>query len=101
MVDGAFQERSRGRGEGRARAPDVDAAVDVLPGVAGLWDIEDEARRRAAQAAGAGRASVPAPALVGGYPATPGFDERAHLEAVISHGAPPIPLLRRMLLGGD
>jgi hypothetical protein len=36
---------------------------------------------------------------VGGYPATPGFDQRAHLEAVIAHGAPPIPLLRRILLG--
>jgi 2-polyprenyl-3-methyl-5-hydroxy-6-metoxy-1,4-benzoquinol methylase len=27
------------------------------------------------------------------------IDERAHLEAVIAHGAPPIPILRRILLG--
>jgi hypothetical protein len=38
------------------------------------------------------------PRVVGGYPVTPGFDVRAHLEAVIAHGAPPIPLLRRILL---
>ena len=57
-------------------------------------------RRRAAVAAGASADdAVPAPRVVGGYPATPGFDERAHLEAVISHGAPPIPILRRILLG--
>ena len=42
--------------------------------------------------------TVPGPALVGGYPETPGFDGSAHLEAVISHGALPIPLLRRVLL---
>ena len=66
-----------------------------------MWDIEDEARRRAAVAAGAGEDAVPAPRVVGGYPPTPGFDERAHLEAVISHGAPPIPILRRILLGED
>jgi hypothetical protein len=42
---------------------------------------------------------VPVPSLVGGYPATPGFDGRAHLEAVLRHGAPPIPILRRLILG--
>jgi hypothetical protein len=41
---------------------------------------------------------VPTPRVVGGYPETPGFVHRAHLEAVISHGAPPIPILRRILL---
>ena len=57
------------------------------------WDA------RAAVAAGGSRDDVPEPRVVGGYPATPGFDERAHLEAAIAHGAPPIPILRRILLG--
>jgi hypothetical protein len=55
-------------------------------------------RRRAAVAAGAPADAVPAPRVVGDYPATPGFDHRAHLEAVLAHGSPPIPLLRRILL---
>jgi len=100
MVDGAFQERSEAEAKDeRARLTATQLSTYFL-GSAGLWDIEDEARRRAAEAAGGGRAAVPAPRVVGGYPATPGFDERAHLEAVISHGAPPVPLLRRILLGG-
>lgn len=99
MVDGAFQERSEAEAKDeRARLTATQLSTYFL-GSVGCWDIEDEARRRAAEAAGAGRAFVPVPALVGGYPSTPGFNERAHLEAVISHGEPPIPLLRRMLLG--
>ena len=101
MVDGAFQERSEAEAKDeRARLTSTQLSTYFV-GSMGCWDIEDEARRRAADAAGAGRAAVPVPALVGGYPATPGFDERAHLEAVISHGAPAIPQLRRMLLGTD
>ena len=99
MIDGGFQERAEAEAKDeRARLTATQLSTYFL-GSIGLWDIEDEARRRAADAAGTGRASVPAPALVGGYPATPGFDERAHLEAVISHGEPPVPLLRRILLG--
>lgn len=100
MVDGAFQELSEAQAKDeRARLTATQLATYFV-GSMGCWDIEDEARRRAAEAAGAGRHAVPVPTLVGGYPATPGFDERAHLEAVVSHGAPPIPLLRRILLGG-
>lgn len=99
MVDGAFQERSEAEAKDeRARLTATQLSTYFL-GSVGCWDIEDEARRRVAEAAGAGRDAVPVPALVGGYPPTPGFDERAHLEAVISHGEPPIPLLRRILLG--
>ena len=101
MVDGAFQERSEAEAKDeRARLSSTQLSTYFV-GSMGCWDIEDEARRRAAQAAGAGRDAVPTPVLVGGYPPTPGFDERAHLEAVISHGEPPIPLLRRMLLGAS
>ena len=99
MVDGAFQERSEAEAKDeRARLTATQLSTYFL-GSVGCWDIEDEARRRAAEASGAGRASVPSPALVGGYPPTAGFNERGHLEAVISHGEPPIPLLRRILLG--
>jgi hypothetical protein len=35
---------------------------------------------------------------VGGFGETPGFVYREHLEDVISHGSPPVSLLRRLLL---
>ena len=99
MVDGAFQERAEALAKDeRARLTATQLSTYFL-GSLGMWDIEDAARRRAAVAAGAGDDAVPAPRVVGGYPATPGFDERAHLEAAIAHGAPPIPILRRILLG--
>jgi uncharacterized protein (DUF885 family) len=99
MVDGAFQERAEALAKNeRARLTATQLSTYFL-GSLGMWDVEDEARRRAAVAAGASRDAVPAPRVVGGYTATPGFDERAHLESVIAHGAPPIPLLRRILLG--
>lgn len=101
MVDGAFQEESEARAKDkRARLSSTQLSTYFL-GSLGMWDLEDAARRRAAVAAGAGADAVPAPRVVGGYPDTPGFDQRAHLEAVISHGAPPIPLLRRILLGDE
>jgi len=99
MVDGAFQERAEALAKDeRARLTATQLSTYFL-GSLGMWDIEDAARRRAAVAVGASADAVPAPRVVGGYPATPGFDERAHLEEVIAHGAPPIPILRRILLG--
>jgi hypothetical protein len=99
MVDGAFQERSEAVAKDeRARLSATQLSTYFL-GSLGMWELEHELRVRAAAAAGAGTDAVPVPAIVGGYPHTPGFDARAHLEAVISHGAPPIPLLRRILLG--
>ena len=98
MVDGAFQERAEAvQKDERARLSSTQLSTYFV-GSLGMWDIEDAARRRAAAAAGASADAVPAPRVVGGYPATPGFDHRAHLEAVISHGAPPISILRRILL---
>jgi hypothetical protein len=66
-----------------------------------FWDIELEARRRAAAASGdpRGADAVPEPRVVGGFGETPGFDRRRHLESVISHGSPPTALLRRIVLG--
>ncbi len=64
-----------------------------------FWDLELAARRRAAAGAGAGAGAVAVPALVGDFGSTPGFDQRAHLEAVISHGMPPLKWVRRLVLG--
>jgi uncharacterized protein (DUF885 family) len=99
MVDGAFQERAEALAKDeRARLTATQLSTYFL-GSLGMWDLEAAARRRAAVAAGLPTDAVPSPRVVGGYPETPGFDQRAHLEAVIAHGAPPIPILRRILLG--
>ena len=64
-----------------------------------MWDIDREARVRAAIASGdpRGASAVPGPRVVGGFGETPGFVYRTHLESVIGHGAPPTSLLRRIL----
>ena len=66
-----------------------------------MWDLEEERRRRFAVASGdpRGTAAVPTPRVVGGYGPTPGFTYKEHLAAVLAHGTPPIPALRRILLG--
>jgi uncharacterized protein (DUF885 family) len=99
LVGQAFQERGEAiNKDERARLSSTQLST-YFAGSLGMWDLEHDLRVRAAVAAGASADSVPAPRVVGGYPATPGFDERAHLESVISHGSPPIPILRRILLG--
>ena len=99
LVDKAFQERGEAiHKDERARLSSTQLST-YFAGSLGMWDLEHELRVRAAVAAGASAGTVPAPRVVGGYPSTPGFDERAHLESVISHGSPPIPILRRILLG--
>ena len=98
MVEGGFQEEAEARAkDDRARLSSTQLSTYFV-GSLGMWDLEDEARRRAAERAGAGRDAVPAPRVVGGYGDTPGFDHRAHLEACLAHGIPPIPLLRRIVL---
>jgi len=42
---------------------------------------------------------VPEQRVAGGLGDTPGFRQREHLEAVIAHGTPAIPWVRRILLG--
>jgi len=101
MVDGAFQEEAEARAkDDRARLSSTQLST-YFTGSRGMWDLEDEARRRAADAAGAGRDAVPTPAVVGAYGETPGFRYRAHLEEALAHGMPPIPLLRRVVLADE
>ena len=101
MIDGAFQEEAQARAKyKRARLSSTQLSTYFVGSLL-FWDLEDEARRRAVVASGAagGGAAVPTPRVVGDYGETPGFDYRAHLEACMSHGTPPMPLLRRLLLG--
>ena len=101
MVEGGFQEEAEARAKfDRARLSSTQLST-YFAGSLEMWDIEREVRRRAAIASGdpRGAAAVPAPAVVGGFGETPGFGYRAHLESVLSHGAPPTSLLRRILLG--
>jgi uncharacterized protein (DUF885 family) len=100
MVDEGFQEESEARAKyNRARLSSTQLSTYFV-GSMEFWDIEREARRRAAEASGDARAAaaVPEPQIVGGLDPTPGFDYRAHLESVLSHGSPPTSLLRRLVL---
>jgi hypothetical protein len=101
MVDGGFQEEAEARAKyDRARLSSTQLST-YLAGSLEMWEIEAEVRRRAATASGdpRGASAVPASRVVGGLGQTPGFSYRPHLESVLSHGAPPTSLLRRILLG--
>jgi uncharacterized protein (DUF885 family) len=101
MTDGGFQEEAQARAKYlRARLSSTQLSTYFLGSLA-FWEIEHEARRRAASVSGDPRsaAAVPEPRVVGGYGETPGFVYRRHLEACLNHGAPPMPLLRELVLG--
>ena len=101
MVEGGFQEEAEARNKfDRARLSSTQLST-YFAGSMEFWDIEHEVRRRAAAASGdpRGPEAVPGPHVVGGYSETPGFTYRPHLENLISHGAPPTSLLRRVILG--
>jgi uncharacterized protein (DUF885 family) len=98
MVDGGFQEEAEARAKfDRARLSSTQLSTYFVGSLA-FWDLEDAARRQAADVAGAGSAVVPTPRVVGGYGSTPGFDYRRHLEECLAHGSPPMPILRRLVL---
>jgi Bacterial protein of unknown function (DUF885) len=100
MMDGAFQERAEAENKyDRARLTSTQLSTYFV-GSTELWDLEAERRRRAAGVGPGGgdeRGSLRRE-LPGGFGETPGFGYREHLEALLAHGAPPIPLLRRILL---
>jgi uncharacterized protein (DUF885 family) len=101
MVEGGFQEEAEARNKwDRARLSSTQLST-YFAGSIEFWDIEREVRRRAAAASEdpRGSAAVPEPRVVGGFGETPGFTYRPHLEDLISHGAPPTSLLRRLVLG--
>lgn len=97
MIRGGFQEADEARAKWlRARLTSTQLSTYYL-GSLEMWDMEVEARRRAAVAVGAGEDAVPAQRVVGELGETPGFDYRRHLESVISYGTPPIKWVRRIL----
>jgi uncharacterized protein (DUF885 family) len=101
MVRGGFQEESEARKKwDRARLSSTQLSTYFV-GSMEMWNLERERRVRAAVASGdpRGAGAVPAPRVVGGFGETPGFSYKEHLESVIAHGSPPIPLIRRILLG--
>ncbi len=101
MIRVGFQEDAEARAKySRARLTSTQLCTYFV-GSLGMWELEHEVRLRAAALDGGDSAvaMVPTPELLGGYPATPGFEYRAHLESVISHGPLPLPLLRRAILG--
>ncbi len=99
MVDGGFQEEAEARAKfNRARLSSTQLST-YFAGSMEMWDIELEARRRAATDAGKDPAAIEPGGLPGGFGETPGFVYRPHLEAVIGHGSPPTGLLRRILFG--
>jgi uncharacterized protein (DUF885 family) len=99
MIDGAWQEQDEARGKWlRARISSTQLSTYYVGSIQ-MWELEVEARRRAAVAAGASADAVPEQHLAGGIGDTPGFRRREHLEAVIAHGSPTIPWVRRILLG--
>jgi hypothetical protein len=103
MIGGGFQEEAEARAKyDRARLTSTQLS-SYFVGSLGLWELEHEVRRRAASASGdpRGAAAVPTPAVIGGYPDTPGFRYRPYLEGLISRGELPLPLLRRAVLGDD
>jgi uncharacterized protein (DUF885 family) len=97
MVDGGFQEEAEARNKYRRARLSSTQLSTYFAGSMEMWDLELEARRRAAAAAGADPSAVQPGPLPGGLGETPGFRYREHLEAVIGHGAPPTSLLRRLL----
>ena len=97
MVRQAFQEEDEARAKwGRARTTSTQLPP-FSGGARGGAAAVAAARRRAAVAAGADPASVPDRGIGPGPGDTPGFRYRDHLEAVISHGSPPIRWVRRIL----
>jgi uncharacterized protein (DUF885 family) len=103
MVDGGFQEEAEARSKyDRARLSSTQLCTYFVGSVE-MWDLERERRRRLAAASDdpRGADAVPEPRVVGGYGATPGFVYREHLEEVLSHGEPPIPFLRRLIVAPE
>ncbi len=99
MVGDGYQEEQEARAKWlRARLTSTQLST-YYAGAAELWDLELEARRRWAASHGGSRDDVPDPPIVGGYGDAGDFDYRGHLEALVSHGSPPVRWLRRIVLG--
>jgi uncharacterized protein (DUF885 family) len=98
MVEGAWQEQDEAEGKWlRARISSTQLSTYFV-GSLEMWDLEVEVRRRLAVAVGASVDDVPGQHIRGGLGASAGFDQRAHLERVISYGTPAVKWCRHLLL---
>lgn len=98
MVEGAWQEQDEARGKWlRARISSTQLSTYYVGSIE-MWELDEAVRQRAAVAAGADAADVPAQRVAGGIGSSPGFDQKAHLEDVIAHGTPAIKWCRAILL---
>jgi uncharacterized protein (DUF885 family) len=94
MVDGGFQEVAEARNKyNRARLSSTQLSTYFVGSMA-LWELELEVRRRQA---GPSSQIVERP-IPGGFGPTPGFSQRRHLEAAMSHGTLAPSLLRGLVL---
>ena len=99
MVDQAWQEADEARGKWlRARISSTQLSTYYVGSIE-MWELEAAARRRVATEAGAAPDEVPPQRVAGGIGDSPGFDYKTHLEAVISHGTPPVRWCRELVLG--
>ena len=99
---GRLPGAERGRQEVRAGAPHLDPArrrTSWAPSRCGTSRRSAGVGWRSPRTTHVAPPPSPPPRVVGGFGETPGFDYREHLEAVLAHGTPPLPALRRILLG--
>jgi uncharacterized protein (DUF885 family) len=95
MVEGGFQEEAEARNKyNRARLSSTQLSTYFV-GSMTLWELERDVRRKLAGTAAGAVVERPIP---GGFGPTPGFDQRRHLEAVMSHGTLAPSLLRGLVL---
>ncbi len=101
MIEGGFQEEAEARNKYKRARLSSTQLVTYFVGSLQLWELEVDRRRELAEASGdpRGAAAVTSGDLPGGLGGSPGFRYREHLEAVLAHGTPPIPILRRAVLG--
>lgn len=101
MIEGGFQEEAEAHNKYKRVRLSSTQLVTYFVGSFLLWELEAERRRRLAEASGdrRGAASVVIRDLPGGLGESPGFRYREHLETVLAHGTPPIPILRQAVLG--
>jgi uncharacterized protein (DUF885 family) len=96
MVEGGFQEESEARNKyNRARLSSTQLSTYFV-GSTALWELERDVRRKLA---GDQAATVVERPIPGGFGPTPGFSQRRHLEATMSHGTLAPALLRGLVLG--
>ena len=102
MVKGGFQEESEARKKwDRARLTSTQLSTYFV-GSMEMWNLERERRLRAGRRVGRSARRLRrarAPASWAASARRPASSTRSTSKSVIAHGSPPIPLIRRILLG--